>query len=92
MVPHPASQPAGTPFNPQEGNAHEQEAHQVGNDKGTPAILNHLNGKAKEVPEANRIPGHGQNKSYAGAPVLIGCTHARVLGAQISQLRELAAI
>ena len=49
MVPMTAPETAHGPFDKQQGDPHQKESDQIGNDKGTAAVLDRLYRKTQEV-------------------------------------------
>jgi hypothetical protein len=71
VIPFASTETPHAPLHPQQGDTHEQEADEIGNDEGSTPILNSLYGEAEEVAQAHGVARHGQDQSHPGAPAFI---------------------
>ena len=58
-----AAKPPHRPFDPHQGETEHNECDDVGNQKGTTAILGRLSRKPQKISQADSISGHCQNQS-----------------------------
>jgi hypothetical protein len=63
VVPVLAAEAAHRPLDPDQRQAHDEQGHEIGNQKGTAAIRSRLRRKSQEVPKTYGIAGHGQHQA-----------------------------